>query len=968
MPLVIDPVLAYSTYLGGSSSDQANGVAVDSNGNAYISGTTDSTDFPTVGTSISGAPAAGTFDAFISKLNSAGTALVYSTYLGGTQVSLPGIVKTEGFQVAVDSSGSAYLTGGTDTIDFPITSNAYQTSLGCGALTGFAIANAILTKLSADGQSLLYSTYLGCFETVAASLAVDANQNAYISGATMDPAFDPFPTTSNAVQSTLNSSFGNAFLSRIDTIQSGASSLVYSTYLGGSTSAYSQPDIAFGVAIDANQNAYMTGWACTQGFPVTASAYQPFGSPTYCSAFLSEINTAPSGGSLVYSTLFGGTLSGDFDDGWGVTLDSAGKVYISGSASSPDFPITTGTPPNANGNAFVAEFDTSQSGLSSLLLSTVFGGSSGDSAGGGIRVDQSGNIYAAGWTFSSDFPVTSDALQSSVSLSGGTSVSFFTILGPGVSNLLYSTYLGGNPAAGYNDGVFAMTLDHNGNAYLVGQTTATNFETTVGSFQTSLLGVSNAYVVELTGLQSNLAPTITSTSSAIYTLGVPGAFTVMASGSPAPSLSESGTLPPGVSFDSTTGILSGTPLASGSYPIVFTASNGVGSNATQNFTLAVDESPTLTSANNAIFIIGTLHSFSVTATGFPTPALSESGTLPSGVTFDSGTGVLGGMPTAAGTYPITFTAANGVGSNATQSFTLTVSSSGAPTIQISSPASGTIVNPGQNVQVIVISPSDVTFTQVAVIAEDPIGFSIVQASVPVQFSFTIPANISCGSYSLTASGITTSGQSVSSDLILIDVERPDMPLSISTPTPVVTISTPGEESPISVVATFAGGSILDVTNSSNLTYSSSQTSIATVDANGIVTAVAPGQTSVLATYTQGNQSTQAGVGIIVSTPSLTPSAYSVSFGNQNVGTSSGTQQLTLTNTANGPLQIISLSATGDFSETDNCTSSSPLSPGGTCTVNIAFTPTVMGPRTGAIKIANTSSIIPVSILMTGMGN
>ena len=172
------------------------------------------------------------------------------------------------------------------------------------------------------------------------------------------------------------------------------------------------------------------------------------------------------------------------------------------------------------------------------------------------------------------------------------------------------------------------------------------------------------------------APAIISANSATFTVGTSGSFTVTDTGFPAPTLSESGTLPSGVTFNAATGVLSGTPGANtgGTYPITFTASNGVGSNATQSFTLTVNQAPAITSANNTTFTVGTAGTFTVTDTGFPAPALSESGTLPSGVTFNATTGVLSGTPASntGGTYSITFTALNGVTPNATQSFTLTV--------------------------------------------------------------------------------------------------------------------------------------------------------------------------------------------------------------------------------------------------------------------------------------------------------
>lgn len=667
-PLVIDPVLVYSTYLGGSSWDYATDVAVDSSGDAYISGDTWSVDFPIVGTSVSAAPQGGMEDGFVAKLNSSGTALIYSTYLGGAT----GSWGTNAFRVAVDSNGQAYVSGNTSTTDFPVTSSAFQTSLGSGAYY-----NAYLAKLSASGQTLLYSTFIGgtSWENEI-GLAVGANQNAYVVGQT---GSSDFPTTSSAYQTSRpNPNLYAGFLARINTTLSGASSLIYSTYFGGSSSPINYNDGTSAVAVDANQNAYLTGWACTKNFPVTASAYQTTPSPTYCAAFLSELSTSQSGNSsLIYSTYLGGTAqTNDYDTGWAIGLDSTSKVYVSGTTDSPDFPTTTGVLNSQNGKGFVSKFDLTQSGSSSLLGSTLIGGSNSENADA-LQVDSNGNIYLAGGTWSTDFPVTADAIQTSATLSNGASASFFSVLSSDFSNIIYSTYFGGDPASGDNDGVNGLALDQSGNAYLVGATSATDFETTTGAVQpTAPGGTENGYVGELASLLASEAPTIASSNSTTFVMGASKLFTVITTGSPAPGVGETGSLPSGITFNASSGALTGTPAegSGGTYSITFTASNGVGSNATQSFTLTVDQPPAITSSNGTTFVVGVPGSFTVTASGFPAPSFAVTGTLPSGVALNTSTGVLSGTPAAGtgGQYSMVLTASNGVGSNATQNFTLSV--------------------------------------------------------------------------------------------------------------------------------------------------------------------------------------------------------------------------------------------------------------------------------------------------------
>jgi RHS repeat-associated protein len=472
-PLIIDPVLVYSTYLGGSGGvDGAYGIAVDSSGDAYVVGITDSTDFPIVGTSLAPAPN-GNEVAFVSKFNSTGTALIYSTYLGGNGGDW-------GSGIALDANGSAYVVGQTGSSNFPVTSNAYQTSLGSGASQ-----NAFVSKLSADGQSLLYSTYLGGGGyDQGIGIALDANQNAYVTGYTTSGSPNPFPTTANAFQSTLHSTYGNGFISRIDTTKSGSSSLVYSTFLGGSGNW----DQTNGIAVDANQNVYVGGMTSSSDFPLTASAYQTAVDTYNGTGFLTQIDTTKSGSAgLIYSTAIEGEVYAA-----GVALDSYGKVYA-----------TAG---------YIAKFDTTKSGAASLLYFTRVGGSS-DAFTYSVAVDPNGDSYVSGWTWSRDLPVTSDAIQSTLGSSGQDA--FVTALSANGSTVLFGTYLGGN--GGSDDFASGIAVDANYNMYVSGFTQSSNFQTTSGAFQTSLNGAMDGFVLKFSPLK---VPIVTSLSPAT---GIEGA-------------------------------------------------------------------------------------------------------------------------------------------------------------------------------------------------------------------------------------------------------------------------------------------------------------------------------------------------------------------------------------------------------------------------------------------------------------
>jgi hypothetical protein len=290
-----------------------------------------------------------------------------------------------------------------------------------------------------------------------------------------------------------------------------------------------------------------------------------------------------------------------------------------------------------------------------------------------------------------------------------------------------------------------------------------------------------------------------------------------------------------------------------------------------------------------------------------------------------------------------------------------------PQLQISSPTNGSIVNPGQTLSVTVISPTNVTFAKAGVIGQDPLGFSDIATSVPAQFNFAIPADIACGAYMLTAYASTSSGQSTQSATILIDVERPDLPISLSTLMSGISFEAQGEQSPVVVLAKFADGAILDATRSSNIAFSTANASIATVAANGIVTGLSAGNTTVTATYTLGGQSVQVNVPVSLPAPLLGPSPASLTFPSQAVGTSSSSQSLTLTNVSNQTIKVLSVGTTGDFSESDNCVSSSPLTASAACTINVAFTPSAAGTRPGTVTIANSFSFAPMAIPLTGTG-
>ncbi len=458
--LIIDPVLNYSTYLGGSFDDGVLGLAIDKAGNAYLAGFTDSFDFPvTPGAFQTTCQGNCTVDgdAFVTKLNPAGNAVVYSTFLGGSS-------SDEAMGIAVDSAGNAYVTGETFSGDFPLTPSAFQSVQG-GDFDMF------VSKLDPTGSTLLYSTYLGgTAEDVGASIAVDNSGNAFIGGysfAFLQP--NNFPTTPGAFQPT-TTSFATGIVARIDSNASGAASLVYSTYLGGSFDTE-----VFDIALDSGDNAYVTGSTESLDFPVTAGAFQTQCKPVSpcADAFVTKLN--PQGSQAIYSTYLGGSTT---DDGNGIAVDAAGYAYVVGSTNSTDFPVKNAYQKVNHGgtngdDAFLTKMDLTGS---NLVYSTYLGGKDDDFAFG-VAVDPYGNAWVTGFTESINFPLA-NAIQKKYAGSTDVFVARFNEAG---NRLLFSTYLGGSN----NDLGLRIRADSTFHAYVAGRTFSVDFPVTPGAFQTS---------------------------------------------------------------------------------------------------------------------------------------------------------------------------------------------------------------------------------------------------------------------------------------------------------------------------------------------------------------------------------------------------------------------------------------------------------------------------------------------------
>jgi uncharacterized protein (TIGR03437 family) len=531
--LIVDPTLSYATYFGGSGDDSLRGMAVDTSGNVYITGSTVSNNLPVTSGAYQAAYHGGSSgvdlggDAYVAKFTPAG-ALAYVTYVGGATDDV-------GAAIAVDSSGNAYITGYTDSTDFPIVAGAFQTAYqGAGGNKWFGPAgDAFVAKLNPAGSALIYSTYLGgSMDDRGTAIAVDGGGNAYIGGVTLSSNFPVL----NAYQTSYKGgggspafccgeslpflSTGDGFLAKLNP---GGTALIYSTYYGGSLD-----DTVTALAIDNSGNVYLGGSTLSTDFP-TLSAYQSHFAGA-ANADVQPVITMGDGWVAKFNStgrpIFSTYLGGSFDDAvMGLAIDSTGAVYVTGFTSSADFPVTanaaqskfagpatlTGQRGFLWGDAFVAKL--SPSGQS-LVYSTFLGGSD-DDAGMAIAVDSAGNAYIGGFSDSTDFPITSKtALQATFGgyESGATDPTgdgFLSQIGPDGNTLLFSTYYGGSS----DDSVSSLALDAQGNVWFAGTTVSTNLPVTSNAVQHAFGGAAqyteslgDGFVAKVAGLAASSQP------------------------------------------------------------------------------------------------------------------------------------------------------------------------------------------------------------------------------------------------------------------------------------------------------------------------------------------------------------------------------------------------------------------------------------------------------------------------------
>jgi hypothetical protein len=526
LPLVIDPVLSYATYFGGNAGESAWSIAVSpTDGSVYVAGLTLSTQFftnewPTVGafqTNFAGGALTG--DAFVARFGNLGTNLIYFTYLGGS-------ADDGALGVAVDAAGNAFVTGFTDSPDFPTTTNALYRNISGLFNKNYAAypVDAFVAELNPGGSKLVYSTYLGgSSQDAGVAIAVDAADNAYVTGYSYSTNF---PVT-NAIQNRLACPYNfytncNAFVSEIS---SNGAALVFSTYLGGTNFDEGQS-----IALDASNYIYVAGFTASTNFPATNFIFQITtnlasglvvtnngqllngGTNLADDAFVAKF--APSGSNLVYSTLLGGANN---DVANHIAVDAAGDAFVTGWTASTNFPNTVATnlianflTNNSSGvfttNIFLAKITNAPGAAAGIAYSVTFGGNATD-IGFGVAADAAGNAFVTGFSTSTNFPTGNTGSLLNATNAGGSDV-FVTAFNTNASAVLYSVLLGG----ALNDSAYGIALDAADNAYVAGQTYSTaNFATT-NALQTVLNGADDTFLAKIL-LPPTSAPTLSITTS-----------------------------------------------------------------------------------------------------------------------------------------------------------------------------------------------------------------------------------------------------------------------------------------------------------------------------------------------------------------------------------------------------------------------------------------------------------------------
>ncbi len=893
-PLVIDPVLVYGTFLGGLADDQAVGIAVDSNGSAYVAGWTQSNNFPLASQN---GPPPGSPTVFLAKLDVSGSSLVYADYIGGSSENYPAAM-------VMDSSNHVFITGYTYSSDFPMV-NAYQSNIA-GGTDGF------ITEVAADGASLLYSSYLGGSSyDFPYAIALDGSGNIYVAGTTY--SLD-FPTSANAFQTIAfpNSDGGYGEYGFLSKLTPDGSALVYSTYYAGSetvlTTCYGGPCLPgpyssiSGVAVDGSGNAYVAGVTSTYDFPVTEGAYQTSNATNYDPS-VGVVGKFDSSGNLVYSTYFAaGPNNYDFNLS-AVAVDSAGSAYIVGTIY-PGYnglPITTPNlcDPTLSGCSwgFITKFDPT----GSTLVYSTYLGANVDVNPQSIQVDASGDAYVFSESGGGDpnFPV--DPIES---YNNGQDL-FIQEIDPTGAIQLFSTFLGG-----YGDDYpGGIAVDSAGAIYITGYTDSSDYPVTAAALQNTIGGNYDAFVSKIgTAAASavSISPSLVQFSiRPVGSVSQPNSSLLRDMGSAALTISNITT--------------------TGDFSVENTCGSSVAAASTCTFTVTF--SPTQPGPRFGSIMIeddgaGSPHFINLVGNGatavadltpasltFPSLQINQTSSSQSAnLTNDGNATLVISSIQISGDYAQTNNCPSslGIGSSCQFQMTFTPTAGGVRngTLSITDNAPG--------------SPHTVSLS----------------GSGYVTTATVAPASLAFGNQTL---GTTSAAQSI------VVTNTGSNPIAVSAVTPSVDFAETDNctSAPVAV----SGSCTINVTFSPTVGGARSGTLTISDNAQGNPHIVSLSGTGL------------AGVAHL--------NASSLNFTALTVGTASTAQTITVTNSGNGVLTIASVQATGDFAQTNNCTT--VAANGGTCAIQVTFTPTSSGTRTGTLTLTDSAADSPQLVSLAGLG-
>ena len=914
--LIIDPALFFSTYLGGTGQDIAHAVASDGTGDTFVTGQTTSTNFPVSAGVLQGSlGASGTQNAFVTEYAPDGQSFVYSTYLGGDG-------SDSGNAIAIDGLGHAFVAGQTSSSTFPLKNPlSGQTSFPGGT-------SAFVSELAANGASLVFSTYLGggSFD-IATGIAVDSGTHIYISGGTSSsnfPTVNPFQSALKGVQ--------NGFITKLASPNPAAnpgSTIVYSSFLGGNGF-----DTANAIAVDAAGDAFLTGQTNSTVFPTVAPFQASLGGTGATNAFVAEVKVIGGNPQVQFATYLGGSA---FDQAFGIAVDASGDVYVDGITQSPDFPLQNALQTFDGGqDAFVTKF---APGGGSLLFSTYFGGSNFTFANA-IALDSSNNVYFTGSTFALDYP-TKIPLVATLGTFAGDAV--ITELATDGSAILFSSYLGGSdnvPGSGFpTDTGNGIAVDPSGNIYLVGATGTLDFST-VNPHQAVLASQSsNAFVARIgTGSSNMLSPaaldlgtSVVAVAAATQRISFEQATAPATTVSIAPSGANPGdfaefdtcgpTLPISVVCEIT---ITFTPQAAGARSAIGTITTSVGNfnfnlsgtgvTATQPpppGTLTIPTTP-LTFGSVEISFSSTPQSINVTNTGATPVALtsiSTSGTNPSdffGFLTGASCPSFNVVPAGA-TCQISVTFAPQPGAAGARSATLNISGN-FTTSPVAIALSGTAV-----AIVGVLTPNPLQFPNTVVNTAS----GILQATLKNMAGAGGPnltgiANSVTGPYQITASQCTQLGQ-----------------------------LTPGQSCTISLTFNPTAPGLSEF---GTLTVTDSDPAFQSIELLGN--------------------------GLNANATLQVPIQTQFPFGRTTVG-SQVTRFLDLTNIGNSNLVFtapVSGTNPGDFTASSSSSCNGTIAPGTSCTLTLTFTPTATGPRFATVTLSGSFTNSGVVLNLSGTGD